>query len=501
MRSLPREEPREEPRARAPVFSRSIHLRCAAVGVLSLWLSALQRVAETPASPPGPPNVVVLLTDDQAWNAMAPAGHPFLQTPGMDRLAAEGVRFESAFVTTSLCTPARASFLTGRYVRAHCILGNADSTLPEESVATILAAAGYDTAYVGKWHFRTSTERPGFGWTATYPGQGEYFDCTFLANGRRQTHKGWVDDVATDYAIEFLSRPRDVPFFLFVGFKGPHEPRQPPPRHAQLYEDATLPTRPNTTALPPFPRAGEQSRLPGKFRGKFRVENWREGFGPRPAKVEEAGTPLDPRLRDYYQVVTGVDDNVTRILDALDALNLTDDTLVVFASDNGLLLGEHGLADKRAAYEASMRIPFLVRFPRCVRPAVEREALVLNIDLAPTIVDYAGIPVPTAMQGLSLRPLLEGRTDVQWRSSFLYEYYRLERKTPTVLAVRTADWKLITYPDFPGWTELFHVAEDPYEMRNLAGASEHAQQRHALESLLAEHERTLGPRPYAPGGR
>ena len=215
-------------------------------------------------------------------------------------------------------------------------------------------------------------------------------------------------------------------------------------------------------------------------------------------RTEEAETTRQNYMRRlYYRVIEGVDDNVLRVLNALDALDLAKDTLVVFASDNGYMNGEHGLLDKRAAYEESIRIPLLVRYPRRVSPGGVSPELVLNVDLAPTILDFAGVAIPEVMHGRSLRPLLEQHEHVDWRRSFLYEYYAAYQVVPTLLAVRTADWKLVKYPEYPSWTELFDLSTDPLETSNLIGLPQHAERAKALEALLWRHDEELGTRPVA----
>ena len=450
------------------------------------------------------PNIVFLLSDDQSYGTMGHDGEPWMRTPGMDRLAAEGARFTRAFVTTSLCSPSRASFLSGRWARNHGVLDNKTelpSNLP--TFASELGAAGYDTAYVGKWHMGQQQEYPGFNFYASYLGQGRYHDGVFNLNGVAEKTEGWVDDVATDYALEFLREKRDAPFLLFVGFKSPHGPHNklgPAKRLLGLYEDATLAPPPNVAALPPYPdtRALEKLVAKGVRKRPYGVpEDWVGLLGkPRKARHPKEGVNwLNPHRRAYHQLIAGVDENVVRILDLMDELGLTENTIVVYASDNGFCNGAHGIWPKRAAYEESIRVPLLVRYPPLIRPGTSVDRLALNVDLAPTLLELAGVEAPDAMQGRSLVPLLEGR-DAEWRTSFVYEYfYEPPFYTPTLYALRTEAWKLVEYPGYPGWTELFHLAEDPHETANVAGSEEHAATLAALRAELAEHERGIGPRP------
>lgn len=452
------------------------------------------------------PNVLFLLSDDQASTTMGCAGHPWLETPGMDRLAREGLRFTNAFVTTSLCSPSRASFFTGLYARSHRILDNTRS-FPRTMVtfASLLTAAGWDSAYVGKWHMGiVGGPRPGFSFTASYQGQGKYERCNFqIGKGPQRVEKreGWVDDVATDLALEFLRKEREAPFLLCIGFKGPHRPCHPPERNAAVYADRTLARPENLAALPPYPLKHEHAALaaaadvpPNEFEPP---EDWAAKLvEPRlpPPELLEGDWP-NAGLLDYYRVVKGVDENVVRLLDELDALGLTEDTIVVFAADNGMSLGAHGMVSKLMAYDESMRIPLLVRYPRVVRRGAVSDELVLNVDVAPTLLALAGLPIPEAMQGADLAPLLAGR-DVEWRTAFLYEFFaRRDTWLPPQLGLRTRARKLVVFPDRPSWTQLFDLERDPLEARNLAGDPQYAAELASLGALMEGLEAELGPRP------
>jgi arylsulfatase A-like enzyme len=452
------------------------------------------------------PNIVFLLSDDQSVGTMGHEGISWLRTPGMNRLAAEGARFTRAFVTTSLCSPSRASFLSGRWARSHGILDNRTELPPElPTFASELAAAGYDTAYVGKWHMGSQRERVGFDVSASYLWQGTYLDGIFEVNGEPVKTTGWVDDVATNYALEFMREERNAPFLLFVGFKSPHSPHQPPERLLGLYDGATLAPPTNVAAIPPYPRAKELNSLVAKGvqTTPYGVpEDWVGLLGePRKWRQPKEGANwLNLQRRAYHQAIAGVDENVVRILDLLDELGLTENTIVVYTSDNGISNGAHGTAIKRAAYEESIRIPLLVRYPRLVRRGTSIDRLALNVDIAPTLLELAGVEAPDAMQGRSLVPLLEGR-ETEWRTSFVYEnFYEPPFHTPTLYALRTEKWKLVEYPGFPGWTEFFHLVDDPHEIQNLAGSKAHAATLAALRAELAQREHDIGPRPagYSP---
>jgi arylsulfatase A-like enzyme len=422
------------------------------------------------------PNFLFVYTDDQRFDAMSVvqreqnerARFPWFQTPNMDRLAAEGVRFRNAFVVSSLCAPSRAAFLTGRYNHLNGIANN-HTPFPAESMtyASLLQAAGYVTGYIGKWHMDGQRgQRPGFSYSASFIGQGRYVDCPFEINGMSTPSEGWVDDRSTDFAIEFLRKHRDQPFALVVGFKACHGPFDPPDRARNRFAGEVARKVPNQEVPPGYspaerkdqPRAKATAKAKAKAAAKTNLRN-----PAPPGEAERAGVSLN-----YFRCISAADDNLGRLLGALDELRIAENTVVVFTSDNGFYLGEHRLGDKRSAYEESLRIPFLVRYPQVGRKGVTADEMVLNIDLAPTILDFAGVPIPREMQGRSLRPLLEGR-ETRWRSAWFYEYF-FERPyaIPTVLAVRTSSAKLIKYPGHDDWTELFDLQADPYETKNLA---------------------------------
>jgi arylsulfatase A-like enzyme len=441
------------------------------------------------------PNFLFVYTDDQRWDALSVvqkeqgdrARFPWFRTPHMDRLAAEGVRFRNAFVVNSLCSPSRACFLTGRYSHLNGVANN-HTAFPTDSVthATLLRAAGYTTGYVGKWHMDGQTgPRPGFDYSASFIGQGRYVDCPFQLDGVATPTKGWVDDRATDFAIEFLKKNRAAPFALVVGFKACHGPFDPPERAKERFAGVVAKPAPNRGA-PAIYRgvAAEQAKPKAKAKAKA---------APNP-EAQRAGVSLN-----YFRCISAADDNLGRLLAALDELGLAENTAVIFTSDNGYYLGEHGLGDKRSAYEESLRIPLLVRYPKLAGKGRVVDEMALNIDLAPTLLDFAGVAVPKEMQGRSWRPLLEDRA-TDWRKAWFYEYF-WERNyaIPTVLAVRTETAKLIRYPGHDEWTEVFDLKADPYETKNLAADPAHKELRAQLEAEFERQQKAVGFRvpPYA----
>ena len=403
------------------------------------------------------PNFLFVYTDDQRWDAMGVvqreqgerARFPWFKSPNMDRLAAGGVRFRNAFVTLALCAPSRAAFLTGRYNHLNGITNNG-TEFPTNAVthASLLRAAGYRTAYIGKWHMADQRgQRPGFDYSASIIGHGRYNDCPVEINGVSTPTQGWLDDVSTDFAIDFMKQNKDRPFAMVVGFKSPHSPRggkNLPERLRNLYTNETSRTTPNM--------------------GVPAIYN-----SPDPATGKYAPGLADNALHlDYFRHVTGADENLGRMLDTLDALGLAEDTVVVYASDNGYFLGEHCLGDKRAIYEESLRIPMLVRYPRLFAKGQVIDEMVLNIDLAPTFLDLAGVPVHSEMQGVSWKALASGQKPTNWRQSFLAEYFKEQGTTPTLVGIRTATEKLVRYKGRDEWTEVFDLTLDPYEIKNRA---------------------------------
>ena len=445
--------------------------------IAALMLAA---VATLHAAAPGKPNIIFVFTDDQSYDALSivqkeqgeKGRFPWLQTPNLDRLAAEGVRFNNAFVTNSLCSPSRAVNLTGLYnhERGNGIASNF-RPFPVNNVthATLMRAAGYTTAYVGKWHMGSQRERPGFDYHATYKGHGQYADCPFIVDGKDTPTKGWVDDVATDYAIKFIHKQKKSakPWSLVLGFKTPHQPWEPPARAQNLYAGELARTVPNVNTPPIY--FGKEIQ---------------ETRSKRPVP------PTQPINLGYFRCVNAMDASMGRLLKALDESGFAPNTIVVFTSDNGVYLGAHATGDKRSAYEESLRVPFIVRYPALGDKARGRivDEVVLNLDLAPSLLDFAGVPVPKEMQGRSWRTLLTG-SDPSWRKSWFYQYFAEDQKgsnVPDITAVRTADAKLIQYPGHKAWTELFDLKADPYEIHNLIDDPAAAPLK---AKMLAEHDR------------
>ena len=402
------------------------------------------------------PNFIFVIADDHRWDAMGAvqkehgekARYPWFETPSMDRLAAEGVRFRNAFITHSICSPGRAGFLTGQYTHANGVMDNG-TPFPIDSVthATLLRDAGYQTAYFGKWHMGNQRERPGFQHAASFVDQGTYQDCPVLVNGVRTPTKGWIDDVSTDFAIDWIKQNHSKPFSIVLGFKSPHNKRggpSLPARLRSLYEGKTTRRTPNCDLAAVYHKPLTEAD-----------------------KGKERGLSANAVHLDYLRHIKGIDENLGRLLDSLDDLKLADDTVVVYSSDNGYFLGERGLGDKRALYEEGLRIPFIVRYPRLFPKGKLVDEMVINQDLAPTFLDLAGLPAHPGMHGTSFKDLALGNKPANWRTSFL-TYYRKELgDTPTCHGIRTETAKLIVYPKNPEWTEVYDLKSDPYELTRL----------------------------------
>ena len=403
-----------------------------------------------------PPNLVVIFTDDQRFDAFGAGGSPFLETPHIDALADEGVLFEQAVVPTALCCPSRASFLTGQYPHRTGIHNNwpeqgqleTQRLFPED-----LQDAGYATAYVGKWHLPNPGAEPvrGFDHWVSFEGQGEYWDQPLNVDGVETETRGFSADVLTDHAVEWIEKPHDRPFFLMLSLKNCHKPYEAPERHRGLLDDAIV-------ALPESSEDPVES-MPTWLRAA------RERDGDRPSQVRD-GTILDS-VRGYYELVYSVDESVGRIVEALRTEHLLGDTCIVFTSDHGMLWGEHGLYQKRVSYEPSIRVPLVVRYPRRF-PAGERNTgLVMTIDVSATLLHLAGAARSPLLQGRSLLSIFD--PDANWRSGTLhYDAFRPRFERPEEFALRTGRWKFMCNTSENGGEALFDLEADPDERTDVA---------------------------------
>lgn len=451
------------------------------------------------------PNVLFILTDDQRADAISSNPRSTIATPHIERLAREGVYFPNHFCTTSLCSPSRASILSGLYAHAHGVTNNF-TEYPDDlpSWPKALQAAGYKTAYIGKYHMGEQNDdaRPGFDWFVTHKGQGKYFDTEFrFHGGERRTVPGYYTTVVTDMALDWLKQqPAEKPWALIVGHKAPHSFYVPEKKYQHAFDFVNV----------QYPASAfDLDDNDGWY--QERLDTWHGIYGPLfewrkkwPDRSPEAVKDFAAMTRAYWGTILSVDDSVGRMIAFLRETKQLDNTLVIFTADNGLLNGEHGMIDKRTAHEPSVRIPLVVRYPGLAKPSAPRvvEPMTLTVDFLPSILQLCDVPVASKVHGRSWVKLARGDDDRQWRTSFLY-HYNYEKQfpyTPNVRAVRTAEWKYVRYPHGDGKpdrhkADLFHLASDPDERRNLIDAPEAADMRKILAAELARLLKETGAEP------
>lgn len=424
----------------------------------------------------GRPNVVVILTDDQRYDTLGCTGSPYAKTPSIDRLAREGALFTRGYVVTSLCCPARATLLTGRYAHEtgiHFNTTGAPFLADRAGFPERLQEAGYETAFVGKWHIVNpgAAPQPGFDHWVSFEGQGRYFDETYVVDGRGERIEGFSTDVLTDRAIEFVESPRSRPFCLILSVKNLHGPYLPPERHRRKLLRASFPL-PESHGDPDLPAYVEHARTTA--RNRF----FDQDHGGDAEHADYA--------RAYHQLVFSIDENVGRLVAALEAQDLLDRTLVVYTSDGGFLWGEHGMYRKRAAWEPSIRVPLIARWPAAIPAGTRVEALALNVDLAPTILSVAGASAPDDLPGRSLEAVWGGRRPGDWRADFLYVDGWKGPDGPLELAVVGERYKYVRYRRGAVGELLVDRETDPDERRNLAREAGHAQRLEAMRGRMVE---------------
>ncbi len=476
------------------------------------------------------PNIIFIFTDDHAYQAISAYGSMINHTPNIDRIAREGMRFDRALVTNSICAPSRAVILTGKYSHLNGVLDNrlrfdgSQQTFPK-----LLQAAGYQTAIFGKWHLKTAPT--GFDAWEVLPGQGAYYnpDMRLGPDDTRRRHEGYTTDIITDLSLEWLKerRDQDKPFMLMSQHKAPHRNWMPGPEHLSLYdgqhiwEPPTLfddysgrasPAAANRMEIGrhmvsahdlkinPPPDTPEDDRVLRQWMNSYgrltpaQKAMWDAVYGPKNEAFQKANLQGKDLIRwkyqryikDYLRCIASVDDNIGRILRYLDETGLAENTVVIYSSDQGFYLGEHGWFDKRWMYRESLRTPLVARWPGVVEPGSTSRELVSNLDYAETFLEIAGVDVPPDMQGRSLVPLLQGNVPRNWRDSFYYHYYesQVAHGVPAHEGVRTDRYKLIRFYESDEW-ELFDLERNPEETQSIYGQA-------GMESVTAELKKELG---------
>ncbi len=448
------------------------------------------------------PNIVFIMSDDHAAHAMSCYGSKINTTPNLDRIADEGMRFDNCFCTNSICAPSRATILTGLYNHENGVktLGdNFDSRQP--TIQRILGENGYQTALIGKWHLGHGGHHDpaDFDYWNIFPGQGDYHDPVMIEIGEEKKVKGYATDLVTDISIDWIKN-RDVnrPFMLMCHHKAPHRPWDPDERHAHLYEDVDIP-EPETFHDDYSGKASAAKEATMRIDRDLRVRDVKAEPPEGLSQKELKSWYYQRYIKDYLRCVASVDYNVGRILYYLDEAGLTEDTIIVYTSDQGFFLGDHGWYDKRFMYEESLRMPFIIRYPRAIKAGSVTKDFALNVDFPETFLDYAGIEIPSHMQGRSLRPVLEGKTPEDWQTSMYYRYWEhlsVEHKVGAHYGIRTHKYKLIYYygealgnadaideQRTPEW-ELFDLDKDPYEMCNVYNDPNYAEKIEVLKKEL-----------------
>ncbi len=463
------------------------------------------------------PNILYIMSDDHASHAMSCYGSKINETPNLDRIANDGMRFDNAFCTNSICTPSRAAILTGTYNHINEVTTldtKMDNTLP--TFVKDLQASGYQTGMFGKWHLGTGEkhEPTGFDDWAVLPGQGLYHNPTFVfnndGNSERRTVKGYVTDIITDMSLDFLkARDADKPFFVMCHHKAPHRHWEPDEKHAHMYLNEDIPEP--ETLYDTYENRASAAEAAEMRMGVHMIPLDTKTEIPRDLpEMELRKWAYQRYIKDYLRVVASIDDNVGRLLDYLDEEGLTENTIVVYTSDQGFFLGDHGWYDKRFMYEESLRMPYIMRYPKKIKAGTVCDDMILNVDFAPTYLELAGLDIPEHYQGHSFTALLHGETPEDWQTSMYYRYWmhKAHHNVYAHYGIRTMRYKLIYYyadaldqlgaideTYEPEW-ELFDLDNDPYELNNIVDDPAHAELVAELKAEMHQMQADLGDTRY-----
>lgn len=465
------------------------------------------------------PNIIFIMSDDHASHAMSCYGSKINKTPNLDRIANEGVRFDNCFCTNSICTPSRAAILTGTYNHVNAVttldtpMDNRLQTFPK-----LLQENGYQTGMFGKWHLGTGPAHcpTGFDDWAVLPGQGLYHNPDFIfkddavPGGRREIVKGYVTDLITDFSLDWLkNRDESKPFCLMYHHKAPHRDWEPDEKHAHMYLNEDIP-EPETLYDDYSNRASAAAAAEMRVGVHMKTTDIKSEINYDLPENELRKWAYQRYIKDYLRVVASIDDNVGRVLDYLDAEGLSENTLIIYTSDQGFFLGDHGWYDKRFMYEESLRMPFILRYPKEVRAGCVNKDMILNVDFAPLFLDLAGVAIPENMQGHSIRPLLQQNTPDDWRTGMYYRYWmhKAHHNVYAHYGVRTERYKLIYYYSDalgqagaidesyePEW-ELFDLEKDPYEMNSVYHDPNYETVVKELTAELGRLQQEVSDSPY-----
>ena len=493
---------------RCPPFSIRFLLGCLATLAAVTTSDAAEQTATANKKRP---NILFLFTDDHAAHAMSCYGSKINKTPNLDRIAQEGMLFSNCFCTNALCGPSRAVILTGKFSHLNGFLQNTDTFDPSQQTAPkLLQQAGYQTAVIGKWHLESNPT--GFDHYEVLIGQGPYYNPPMIRDGERVPHTGYTTHIITDLALDWLKNQRDAekPFLLMCQHKAPHRSWDPAPEDFALYNDVEIPEP--ATLFDDYEGRGTAARtqdmmiaktltnrdlklimppdLPAEARDRWEATYGYENQQFRKANLE--GKELvrwkyQRYMKDYLRCVSAVDDSIGKLLDYLEEAGLADNTVVMYSSDQGFYLGDHGWFDKRFMYEESLRMPYLVRWPGVIEPGSRNSDLVQNLDFAETFLDLAGVSIPSDMQGTSLVPLFKGKTPDDWRDAIYYHYYEYPavHSVHRHYGVRTDRYKLIYFYSIDEW-ELYDLEKDPDELKNLYADAGYAEVVGTLKAKLKE---------------